>query len=304
MRKIWTKSVFEFNAKTQKYELNENESQSHYIPDDMPIAHMKGGGGSTTTVQNTAPWTGQQPYLMEGFQNAENAFLRDQPPAYYIGPEISPNSATTEQAQSLQRARALAGSPLNGSTTGMLNNTLNGNYLFGGKGFDEALAAASRKINPMVDSPFERGGRAGSGLAATARQQATSDSFANLYNNERERQMGAAQLAPGAANMDYNDISKLADVGGAEDRLNQERINADKNRWDYYANSRRNSVADFIKLIQGNYGQSSSSTTPDGGLTGWKRYLAGAGSGALMGSSMGPAGAAAGGALGLLQAWQ
>ena len=77
-----------------------------------------------------------------------------------------------------------------------LTGTLGGDYLYGGPGFDAAQQAAYNRITPQVQSAFSGGGRLQSGLAQTAHTQALGDSFAGLYNSERNRQLQAAQIAP------------------------------------------------------------------------------------------------------------
>lgn len=79
---------------------------------------------------------------------------------------------------------------------GQLTNTLNGSYLFGGQGFNQAQQAASNRIIPQVNSMFGAAGRSGSGLAQSEMTRQLGDSFAGLYNNERNRQIQAAGIAP------------------------------------------------------------------------------------------------------------
>ena len=52
---------------------------------------MGGGGssGSTTTVQKADPWSGQQPFLTYGFEEAQDRFESDQP-QFFPGGTISP----------------------------------------------------------------------------------------------------------------------------------------------------------------------------------------------------------------------
>ena len=69
-------------------------------------------------------------------------------------------------------------------------------------------------------------------------------------------------------------------------------------------NARRNAVLQYLGAIQGNYGGTTQQSTPETGLTGWKRYAAGAAGGAMSGAPMGPWGMAAGAGLGLLGAYQ
>ena len=69
------------------------------------------GGGSTTTVQKADPWSGQQPYLKEIFQEAQGLYQSGgMAPAYYPGQTVAPESAWTQQARAMQAQRALEGS--------------------------------------------------------------------------------------------------------------------------------------------------------------------------------------------------
>jgi hypothetical protein len=183
-------------------------------------------------------------------------------------------------------------------------STLNGDYLYGGQGFNAAVDAAGRKIIPQVQSAFEKSGRTNSGLAQTAMTQALSDSFAQQYGQERQNQLQAAQLgntsndsylqtiarerqnqlqaaqtantsnqsyldmlskerenqirsmlfAPQMASLDYQDYSKLGEVGSQRETLDQQKLADQIARWDYQQNAARNSAAGYMNLIQGNYG--------------------------------------------------
>jgi hypothetical protein len=60
-------------------------------------ARFKGGGGgggsqNTQTIQKADPWSGQQPYLTYGFEEAQKRFESDQP-SFYPGNTISPFNA-------------------------------------------------------------------------------------------------------------------------------------------------------------------------------------------------------------------
>lgn len=73
-----------------------------------------------------------------------------------------------------------------------LQQTAQGDFLFGGQGFNEAVDAAVRRVQPNILSTFGAAGRGTGGLAQQAIAQATSDAFANLFGQERQRQLGAA----------------------------------------------------------------------------------------------------------------
>lgn len=74
--------------------------------------------------------------------------------------------------------------------------TVQGDYLYGGSGFDAYMEAAQNKIQPMVQGAFNQAGRLNSGLTEVANTQALADSFAQLYGQERGRQQGALAMAP------------------------------------------------------------------------------------------------------------
>jgi hypothetical protein len=384
MKKIYTRSVLEFNKRTHRYEINENESAWHYVHDDMPIAYCggapSGGGGggtqTTQTVEKADPWEGQQPYLTRGFAEAEKMFLDQPAPAFYPGSTVVPYSAETNLAIERQKNRAINGSPIQQSGTSQLTQTLsgdylnnigniyynplqqgvqdnvitpltgdsylnqmndlytnaplssagnsellnniNGNYLYGGDGFNAALQAAQNQITPQIDSAFERAGRTGSGLAQEAKTRAFADAFASQYGQERQNQLNAMQMGQGATNaqaqgigqarqaqlqagqlgqqgtqllmdnlskerenqirsmlfapqmasLDYQDISKLAEVGAQKEQLSQEQLADEIARYDYGQNARQAQLAKYMNLVQGNYGGESYGTSTsnlDGG---------------------------------------
>ena len=66
------------------------------------------------------------------------------------------------------------------SSTNYLTNLLQGDYLHGGQGFNEAMDAAANDIQPRVQGAFNSAGRLNSGLAQTAMAGELSDAFAGL----------------------------------------------------------------------------------------------------------------------------
>jgi len=281
MRKIYTKSVFEYNPKTGHYDVNENESQYHYIDDGVAVAEMKGGNRKPQVVAETAPWQPQQPYLTGGYQAAQDAFLNQQPNVAF--------SPETEQALGMITDRATNGSELNRSASDYIGREIQGDYLYGGDAFNRAYDAARNKIVPQVQSEFQRYGRGGSGLAATAETSALGDAFASQYGHERDLQQQAAGLAPQFANIPYEDAAKLAAVGQAREGQSNAGLDA-----------RRAAIVQYLQAISGKQGEVK--TVPGSGMPAWLRtYLAstgGAVSGAVAGAPLGPAGMAGGAVVG------
>lgn len=82
-----------------------------------------GGGGSSTTVQKADPWSGQQPYLTRGFQEAEKLY-NSGGPEYFPNATYVPFSGQTETGLDMISNRAMQGSPINTALQGYVGNTL------------------------------------------------------------------------------------------------------------------------------------------------------------------------------------
>lgn len=202
------------------------------------------GGGSNTTVQKSDPWAGQQPYLRTGFEGAKDLLGQS---------TVAPYSAETEQGLGMMTDRALQGSPLIGMGQQQIADTLSGNYMSGGPGFDAFADAAWSSVRPSVDSMFATGGRSGSPLHAESLGRGFGRAMAPLYDAERNRMMGAAAAAPSLSMADYADAGQLMNVGAARDAKNQQLTD------DQY-----NQLSRYMGLIQGNYGGTSTQTGGSG----------------------------------------
>lgn len=298
--KVHTKVVLEW--KDGKYQRIESECESFDY--EGPVSECKGGGGNTT-VEKSNPWGGSVPYLTHSGINSsvvgiypESARLyREYTPQYFEGDTISPQSAETLQSQQMTGDIATQGSQGNTNLQNLYSQTMGGDFLYGGQGFDRAFQAASNRIIPQVDSRFALAGRSGSGLAQTAQTQALGDAFAGLYNDERGRQMQMAAMAPQINQMRYADANALATLGAQKEDYQQDLINAEIERHNYEQNIPYDKLDRYAALVQPGamVGGSRAVTSPvsrnrAAGVTG------GALSGAILASMLGGAGGAAGGA--------
>ena len=268
----------------------------------------KGGGGSTSTVQQKSdPWKAQQPYLTFGFDQAKDLY-NTQGPNYFPNSTSVPFAPQTETALGLTEGRALQGSPLNFNAQGLVNDTLQGGYLGGNPYldavYDRGASAMTRNFSegvmPGIDSAFAGAGRYGSDLWSNQRDNAydqlgrslegyATNLYGNDYANERNRQMQAAGMAPQLANQDYADFQQLANVGGIIEGKAGENLQDQMARYSYYQQLPEQKLRDFMQTIQGNYGGTSSqqTTTPTNPLS------TGLGLGMMVSSLFGGAGAAA-----------
>jgi hypothetical protein len=232
----------------------------------------KGGGGDggvpttgQTVTSTTAPWSGQQPYLTFGFQQAQNLYNQGGP-QYYPDNTLAPVSNETNQALDLQAQRALNGSPLTAAAQAGDLGTAQGNYLSAGNPYlQNMFTSIANTVTPSVTGSFEGAGRYGSGAYANALADALTNNAGNLayqnYGNERSNMLKADALAPTLANQDYTNIGQLAAAGDARRQLAQQGVNAAVDRYNYNQNLPYNTLANYMRMIQGNYGSSSTQTT-------------------------------------------
>lgn len=286
----------------------------------IPQAKGGGGGGSTTTVQQADPWSGLQPYLQTGFQEAGNLYgwgeLATTP---FQGNTVAPMSTDTQSALDFTRQRALAGSPLVASAQNQAMSTLSGDYLNQGNPYlANALSGALRPtvenfrdaVMPSIEARMAQSGRFGSGAMqnmqgkaydALARNisEATTSAFANNYEQERARQAQAMLLTPQLAAEDYKDAERLAAVGDYYDQYNQSLINQDVMRYEQDRDANYNALARYMALLQaGPSGIGSSSSVTSGGGQRSNPLLGALGGAASGFQTFGPIGGIVGGLLG------
>ncbi len=177
---------------------------------------MPSGGGSTTTVQKSDPWSGQQPYLNNVFSGAQSVYN-----GFASNPASSVAGFTPMQTQAMGVEQGIANGTNFGNADGVNNaagnyttNLLNGSYLnanpangtlssiANGSQLNPnsnpymqgmANAANTNIINayqtataPQTTSEFEGAGRYGSGAMTSAQniaRQGLATQLANAQNN-------------------------------------------------------------------------------------------------------------------------
>lgn len=227
---------------------------------------MSGGGGeqkSSTAVQNTAPWSGQQPYLNKLFKSADsmtfNADKSIKTKSYYPGQTYAGMAPESSQALQMTADRANAGSPVLKGAQGFATDVLSGKYLNQDNPNFQAVAGRARDA---VNANYGGWGRTNSGL----HDRAVADSVGNLayqdYANQLNLMNSVAGQAPGLAQADYVDPQMLNQVGQQRQGEAQNLINSDVQRFNYDQNAEAQALQDYMNFIQGSYGGSSQTTTP------------------------------------------
>ena len=206
-----------------------------------------GGGGTQTTVQDTGPWSAQKPYLETGFRQAgENVLNR--PLSYFPGSTVVPFAPETTLAMGAQTNRAIGGSPILGAAQDYTQQLLTD------PGSSPVFDAIMSSVKPQVSSAFGQAGRTGtSPLAMEAVGRGVSRGMAPFMES-------AAGRAPGLAREDYYDIDRLRAVGGAREGKAEESLQDSISRFNFAQAEPTNRIAQYMGLIQGNYGGTSTAT--------------------------------------------
>jgi hypothetical protein len=205
--------------------------------------------GGSQEVSND-PWAGVQPYLTHGFQYALRDVL-DRPLEFFPNSTVTPFSPETQYGLGATTSRALGGSPLNPAAQGQIMDTLGGNYLAGGEGYDAYLDSVLSSVRPNVESQFAASGRSGSPLMGEALGRGIGRGMAPLYNAERSRMMQASAMAPQLAREDYYDIDRLMGVGAKREDLYSRELADQMGRWDFAQQEPGARTGQYMNLLQG-----------------------------------------------------
>ena len=213
---------------------------------------------SSTVISEPSEFV--KPYYEEALKGAQQLYRSDVP-QYFPEATYVPFSGQTEAALRLQEQRALAGSPLLGQAQQQVSDVLTGQYLdptqnialqtgmqqagllspiqaeiaktaAGGyldpaanPYLQQAYQRAAGDVTSSLASQFAKAGRYGSGAMTETLGKSLGDIasqiYGGAYQQERARQLQAAQLAPQLAQQDYADITRLAQVGQSREGLQE-----------------------------------------------------------------------------------
>lgn len=235
---------------------------------------MSGGGqqsGTTTTntIQNSDPWPGQQPYIKQALSGAQNLY-ENYTPGYYPNSTNAPMNEMQGNALGGIYARGIGGSAVDAGAQNLATDTLSGSFLGADNPyFAQMQQSMANKIIPQVMSQFEQSGRYGSGAAANALASALADKTGELayrnYGDERARQMQTMALAPTVSGTDFTNLNAALGAGGQLQGQQQNAINADAARYNYYQGLPQQSLNNYANIALGNNlgsQTSASSSTP------------------------------------------
>lgn len=214
---------------------------------------MSKGGTKTVQTQSSVP-DFIKPFYERGLTEAERLY-GEPGPSYFPGSMVAGMAPETQSALSMARNRALAGSPLRDQAQQYTQDVLGGEFLGPNPFFQQMYDPAARQVTDSVTSQFARSGRLGSGAHADVLSRNLGDLAGRLsydnYAQERARQDAAAQLAPAMGNLDYSDIARLSQVGGAREAHAQAQLQDQANRYQFEQERPQQKLANYLTAVRG-----------------------------------------------------
>lgn len=213
----------------------------------------------TRQTSDSSPWGPQQPHLKTIFGEAQRLYNDPTNPQFYPGQTFAGPSQSTLQSIAGTEARAMQGSPTLAAAQNEATKSLSGDYLMAGNPYFSQMAETVKaNVLPGIDSRFIGAGRAGSGLHGRAVGEGLGSALGSLayqnYGDERGRMQNAMSQAPQLAGADYLDLQALGQAGAQREQIAQQPITEAIARHEYENNLPQAKLADYLQMVQGNYG--------------------------------------------------
>jgi hypothetical protein len=223
----------------------------------------------------------------------------------YSGPRVAGLSDIQRQGMETGYQNILSGNTPAQAAGGMLNKTLQGDYLGGANPYLDQVFATSaqnvtdqfnRNILPSIKTAGVQSGMYDSsrqgiaeGLAAGEAQknlaQLSANIYAPAYESERGRQIQAATLAPSLSNWD---AQQLMGLGGIEQDMMQRELDAMQQYWNEYQQAPWSRLGSYTTNVMGMGTPGGTTSTTQAGAGGFSPtgMLGGAALGAGIGGML------------------
>ena len=239
---------------------------------------MSGPQTTQTSTSNSAPWSAQQPYLQQGFQDAQNLY-NTPGPGYYPNSTVADQSAGQTNAYAQGNALGTGGNSSVNAAQNFNTNVLNGQYQQNPNN-NSVFQGIADQVTPQVNAQFSAAGRYGSdshaGAMTTALTNAYAPYAAQQYNTGISQMQTAAAQAPQFDQSQWNDINNMNTLGNQQQQYGQQQTNDAVNRYNYNQNLPQAKLNQYQSNINGNWGASTSTSTPVNQPSIWSQLLGGA----------------------------
>ena len=243
------------------------------------------GGGTTVQTATSEPWKQQIPYLTKGMAGADELLaqglpeyyqgktLADFDPAetaahkgtmgYWMGPRAARQQAAAEQSlvQGLSgQVDPNAYNPLAQALQQQVMGNLKGNIL---PGLRENLIRTGQEGGGSRNELVQN--KAIANAVQSGMTKPLADMYTNAYNQAQNRALQSGQLYPSIMSAPMAGYDALAGVGGQRRGMSQNIIDQDMQRYNYEAMAPYNALNQYMNTIAGNYGGTTTQTTPKQG---------------------------------------
>lgn len=238
------------------------------------------GGGTRVSTSESAPWEEQIPYLTAGFDEARRLYDRGAP-SYYskdtlagfdpaqtaaqhnvLGYAMGPRAAAQQAGAEDRLLKGLSGqidtasfNPMMDALGSQMKNQLEANVLPG----------IRQNLVEYQQGGGSRGDIVQGNAIASANQQMLNKAAEMTYGAQQaaqDRALNFAQTYPSIMSAPLGMASAMGDVGAARRAMTQETINRDMARHQYESTAPQNALQNYMAMVQGNYGGTTTQTTP------------------------------------------
>lgn len=238
------------------------------------------GGGTRVSTSESAPWEEQIPYLTAGFDEARRLYDRGAP-SYYskdtlagfdpaqtaaqhnvLGYAMGPRAAAQQAGAEDRLLKGLSGqidtasfNPMMAALGSQMKNQLEANVLPG----------IRQNLVEYQPGGGSRGDIVQGNAIASANQQMLNKAAEMTYGAQQaaqDRALNFAQTYPSIMSAPLGMASAMGDVGAARRAMTQETINRDMARHQYESTAPQNALQNYMAMVQGNYGGTTTQTTP------------------------------------------
>ncbi len=229
------------------------------------LTSLFGGSGHTTTTSTSQPWSAQIPYLQQGFGAAQNLFS-NYTPQFYPGQQVAPFSGAQDTALNKIIGQAGQTDPTAQAAQQFSTDTLNGKYLNSNPYMDQTAQSVLSQVVPQIQSQFVHGNSMSNPAAAYATAQGATSALAPIeygqYQQNMDNMLKTAALAPQTQALSYFAPGQMFNAGQAQQQQQQQGINADTNKWNYYQQLPYQQLQNFLGSVTGNYGGTTTQKDP------------------------------------------
>ena len=239
------------------------------------------GGGMQTSYSLTEPWDEQKPYLTGGFKEAQRLYNRGAPEYYpgetlagfdpmekasqqaTIGYAMGPRAAGQQAAAEASLVQGLSGK-IDPSAYNPMVNALSSNVMSNLQG---KILPGIRQQQVMYQPGGSSRGALEQNKAVTnavtqGMTKPLADMYTNAYTQAQNRALQSGQLYPSIMAAPLNMYGAMGDVGAQKRAMTQAVIDRDMDRYQYQATAPQQQLANYMKMVTGNYGGTTIQTSP------------------------------------------